>query len=160
MDASGDPEAFPFPGGLLGLGGEWLDTGFASMLGVVRSGQRCERGTRGRVRIGLLLFVLLAAVAGYLGIQAASAYVNYLSLSDTVRLVVRDVAMNPQRLEEGTERILKQARELQIPLSEEQVSVMVNGEKVLATARWQEPIGAYGFTFPLSFEIEEQRSLR
>jgi hypothetical protein len=114
---------------------------------------------KGRVRIGGLLLLLLLALAATLGIQALSAYADYLALADTVRLVVQDVSLGPQRVEEGEQRILAKARELQLPLSEREVVVHAEPGKVSARIRWQQSIGLWGYTIPLTFEINESRSL-
>lgn len=117
-------------------------------------------GEKGRVRIGNLLLLLLLAVGVYLGVQVISAYVDYLSLTETVRLVVRDVHMTPERVEQGKERILAKAQELQLPVSKMQVILTVDPDRIVARVRWQQPIGLFGFTKPLSLEIEDSRSLR
>jgi hypothetical protein len=119
-----------------------------------------DPGEQGRVRIGHLLLLLLLVMAGYLGIQWVSAEVDRLALADTVRLVVRDIATGPLRVEEGEERILAKARELRLPLSENQVTLVADAERVRARVRWQRRIGLGGYTVPLSFEVEESRSLR
>jgi len=114
---------------------------------------------KGRVKIGGLLLLLLLALAATLGIQALSAYADYLALADTVRLVVQDVSLAPQRVEEGKERILAKARELQLPLSEREVVLQAESGKISARVGWQQPIGLWGYTIPLTFEITESRSL-
>ncbi len=121
-------------------------------------------GTKGRVRVGVLLLLLLLGVAVYLGFQAAAAVVDYLALRDTVRFVVTDVAMAPQRVEQrmevGREKILTEAHALEVPLADWQVKLTADEEKVLARVRWQHPINLWGYTIFLPFEIEEVRSLR
>ncbi|MEE9182578.1 MAG: hypothetical protein V3U33_08440, partial [candidate division NC10 bacterium] len=117
-------------------------------------------GEKGRVRIGNLLLLLLLAIGVYLGAQVISAYVDYLSLSEAVRLVVRDVHMTPERMEQGEERILAKAQELQLPVSKMQVVLTVDPDRIVARVRWQQPIGLFGFTIPLSLEIEDSKSLR
>ena len=114
---------------------------------------------KGRVRTGSLFLFLLLAVGVILGVQALSAYANYLSLADTVRLVVQDVTLSPQRVAEGEERILAKARELELPVAEHQVVLTVEAEKISARVRWRQPIGLWGYTIPLTFEINESRSL-
>lgn len=115
---------------------------------------------KGRVRIGNLLLLLLLAIGVYLGVQVISAYVDYLSLTETVRLVVRDVHMTPDRVEQGEERILAKAQELQLPVSKMKVILTVDPDRIVARVRWQRPIGLFGFTVPLTLEIEDSRSLR
>jgi hypothetical protein len=135
------------------------------MKGAVRPRRTIETslssaGGRGRIRIGGLFLLLLLAAMIYLGSQAVSGYLDYLALRETVRLTVSEIAMAPHRVEEGNLRILAKARELRLSLPEERV-LIVDGEKVLARVRWQRPIGLQGwYTFPLTFEIEESRSLR
>ncbi len=109
---------------------------------------------QGRTRV--LLFLLFVAALVYVGNQVAGAYVNYLALRDTVQLVVRDIVLRPSLgVEEGTERILAKARELELSISERQVDVTDDGETVVARVRWEEPVGVGDYTIPFPFEIEE-----
>ncbi|MFQ5803040.1 MAG: hypothetical protein ACE5JQ_09120 [Candidatus Methylomirabilales bacterium] len=91
-----------------------------------------------------------------MGNQLGGAYVDYLALRDTVQLVVRDIALRPRLgVQEGKERILVKAHELQIPLSERQVLLTDDEETVVARVRWEEPIGVGQYTIPFPLEIEE-----
>lgn len=113
-------------------------------------------GMEGQGRTRVLLFLLFLAALAYLGNQVAGAYVNYLALRDTVQVVVRDVALRPSLgVEEGTERILAKARELEMSLSERQVILTVSEEAVVGRVRWEQPIGVEQYTIPFPFEIEE-----
>ena len=117
-------------------------------------------GEKGRVTLSRLFLLLLLAAVIHMGIQVASAYVEYLSLREAVRAIVVEIATAPHRVEEGNVRILAKARELGLSLAEEQVALRVDGEKVLARVRWQQPIGLWAYTIPVTFEIEESKSLR
>ncbi len=113
-------------------------------------------GMEGQGRTRVLLFLLFVAALVYVGNQVAGAYVNYLALRDTVQVVVRDIALRPSLgVEEGTERILAKARELELSISERQVDVTDDGETVFARVRWEEPVGVGDYTIPFPFEIEE-----
>jgi hypothetical protein len=114
---------------------------------------------QGRIRIGGLLLLLLSALAATLGVQALTAYADYLALADTVRLVIQDISLGPQRVEEGEQRILAKARELHVPLSDREVVVQAAPGKLSARVKWQQSIGLWGYTIPLTFEINESRSL-
>jgi hypothetical protein len=114
---------------------------------------------KGRVRIGGLLLLLLLALTATLGVQALTAYADYLALADTVRLVIQDISFGPERVEEGQQRIMARARELQLPLSEREVVVEAVPGRLSARVRWQQSIGLWGYTIPLTFEINESRSL-
>jgi hypothetical protein len=124
--------------------------------------RRSTLGKRGRTRIGSLLILLLLALTLYVGVQAISAYFVYWSLTDAVRSVIRDVTISRQRVEDADVegRIMAKAREHQLFLSERQVVVTVDAQRILAQVWWQQPIGFYGFTIPLFFEIEESGPLR
>ncbi len=113
-------------------------------------------GMEGQGRTRVLLFLLVVAALAYVGNQVAGAYVDYLALRDTVQLVVRDIALRSRLgVEEGTERILAKARELEMSISERQVDVTDDGETVVARVRWEQPIGVEQYTIPFPFEIEE-----
>jgi hypothetical protein len=73
--------------------------------------------------------------------------------------VLQDISVGPQRVEEGEQRILAKARELQLPVSEREVVVQAAPGKVSARVRWEQLIGLWGYTIPLTFEINESRSL-
>jgi hypothetical protein len=117
-------------------------------------------GQKGRVRVGVLLFALVLGVAVYLGIQAVPAYVGRWHLKDTVRRVLRDVALAPEHVEQGKAKILAKAREFEIPVSERQVILTVEVNTIHARVTWQWPIGVFGYTIPLTLEIQESISLR
>jgi hypothetical protein len=63
-------------------------------------------------------------------------------------------------VEEGRTRILAEARELGMFLSDDEVSVTVSEESVVVRVRWERSIGLWEFTYPYPFEIEEKRPLR
>lgn len=113
-------------------------------------------GMEGQGRTRVLLFLLFVTALAYVGNQVVGAYVNYLALRDTVQLVVRDIALRHRLgVNEGTERILAKARELELSISERQVDVTDDGETVVARVRWEEPVGVGDYTIPFPFEIEE-----
>ncbi len=117
-------------------------------------------GQRGKVRVGVLLFAVVLGGAVYVGIQAVPAYVGHWYLTDTVRRVLRDLAIAPDRTMEGKEKILAMAREFDVPVSERDVVFTVDVDKVHARVTWQWPVGILGYTIPLTFEIKESVSLR
>lgn len=113
-------------------------------------------GMEGEGRTRTLLFLLLLAALAYLGNQLVTAYVGYVGLRDTVQFVVQDIALRPNRgVDEGKEQILARARELRMPLSEQQVSVTLDGDIVVAHVIWEQPIGVGQYTIAFPFEIEE-----
>jgi hypothetical protein len=134
--------------------------------GTVEGGRRCPRdegghrwvlGIRGEGRTRVLLFLLILSALIYVGNQAVAAYVDYIALRDTVQFVVRDLSTRPRmQVDEGKERILAKARELQLPLSERQVFLSVDADFVLARVRWEKPIGVGQYTYDYPFEIEER----
>lgn len=118
-------------------------------------------GQKGAVRTRVLLLILVGVVTIYVGSQVVSAYVEYLTLFETVQQVVRDLVVPPrQGVEEGRTRILAEARELGMFLSDDEVSVTVSEESVVVRVRWEKSIGLWEFTYPYPFEIEEKRPLR
>lgn len=139
------------------------------MLGVIRSPRDIgvtpkrlpsDTGQTGGIRPGVILFALVLGVALHVGLQAAPGYVNQWYLRDTVRGALRDVAIAPERADEAKQEILARARELEIPVTARQVVMTVDIDKVHAYVTWQQQIGLFAVTIPLTFEIEESVSLR
>ena len=118
-------------------------------------------GQKGAVRTRILLLILVGVVTVYVGSQVVSAYVEYITLFETVQRVVSDMVIPPrQGVEEGRTRILADARELGMFLSDDEVSITVSEESVVVRVRWEKSIGLWEFTYPYPFEIEEKRPLR
>jgi hypothetical protein len=154
--------------------GSPLDRNFSAMLEVVWRRNTLEEaleqvhanrahvsrpGQKGKVRVGVLLFALVLGVAVYLGIQAVPAYVGRWYLKDSVRIVLRDLALAPEHVEQGKAKILARAREFDIPVSERDVILTVEVNRIYARVTWQWPIGVFGHTISLPLEIEESASL-
>lgn len=116
-------------------------------------------GQKGKVRVGVLLFALVLGVAVYLGIQAVPAYVGRWYLKDSVRIVLRDLALAPEHVDQAKAKIVAKAREFDIPVSEGDVIVTVEVNSIRARVRWQWPIGVFGHMISLPLEIEESRPL-
>ncbi len=89
----------------------------------------------------LLLFVLIAVA--YIGISFAKPYVRYNTLrSHTVDILEMDVKVP----EDIKAQVLKDAAELQIPLSEENIEVTVSPMKVIkVTAKWSETVNFWDY---------------
>jgi len=119
----------------------------------------CHPGQKGKIRVGVLLFALVLGVAVYLGIQAVPAYVNLWYLKHSVRTVLGNLAVAPERVEQGKAKILAKARELEIPVSERDVILTVEVNSIHARVTWQWPIGVFGYTVFLPLKIEESVAL-
>lgn len=118
-------------------------------------------GKKGATRTRVLFLIVLGILIVHTGSQLVSAYVDYMELLETVQQVVRDIAfLRRHGVEEGKERILAKAQELQLPLSDRQVIVTLEEKTILVQVWWEEPIGVWDFTYPYPFEIEETRHLR
>ncbi len=118
-------------------------------------------GKKGGTRTRVLFVIILGILIVHIGSQLVSAYVDYMEILDTVRQVVRDIGfLRRHGVEEGKERILAKAQELQLPLSDRQVIVKLEEKTILVQVWWEEPIGVWDFTYPYPFEIEETRHLR
>lgn len=119
-----------------------------------------RRGTRGGVKISRLFLLLCLVVVGILGAQAISAYVTYLSVRETVRAVIRNVAVAPHKADENNAKLVAKVQELEVPVPEDAMLITVYEAKVGVRIIWQQPIGLGRFTFPLTFDVDESQALR
>ncbi|MFQ5656303.1 MAG: hypothetical protein ACE5G5_02040 [Candidatus Methylomirabilales bacterium] len=117
-------------------------------------------GKTGALKISHLFLLLCLGVAGFLGAQAVSGYVTYLSMREGVRTVIRNVASVPHKADEANAKLVAKAQELGIPVREDEVFLKVYEARVQVRMVWQHTMGLGRFTFPLTFEVDESQALR
>jgi len=98
-------------------------------------------GQRGSIT-GILLFLVLIAIA-YVGISFAKPYIRY----NTLRSHTTDILqMELKSLPAIKEQVLKDAAELKVPLSEENIEVTVSSMKVIKVrATWSETVNFWDY---------------
>ncbi len=100
-------------------------------------------GRRGFISITTILLFLILIAAAYVGISFGRPYIRYNTLrSHTVDILEMDVKL-PADIKA---QVLKDAAELKIPLSEEDIEVTISPMKVIkVTAKWSETVNFWDY---------------
>lgn len=116
--------------------------------------QACARGA---VRPGVVVFLLIVIVVGYLAVAFVPPYWTYFSMLDPVKEAALTAA-SPAGEEAARARLLSQASQAGLALDEDAVEfVRLEAEQVVRV-RWSVPVELPRYRYTLRFNIE-RRSL-
>lgn len=113
---------------------------------------RIKIGNKGFIR-GLLLLALVVAIA-FVGISFGKPYYRYLVLGSHTRDIMKEEIGNADMIKE---RIRAEAKELNIPLQEDNLDVSIEKKTVKVDAHWSETVDFWGYYQKrLDFMIHEE----
>ena len=109
-------------------------------------------GNEGLIR-GLLLLAIIVAIA-FVGISFGKPYYRYLVLGSHTRDIMKEELGNAGIIKE---RIMAEARELNVPLREDNLDVRIDKKMVKVDAHWSETVDFWGYyQKDLDFTIHEE----
>lgn len=113
---------------------------------------RIKIGEEGLIR-GLLLLALLVAIA-FVGISFGKPYYRYLVLSSHTRDILKEEIGNVDIIKE---KIMADAKELNVPLQEDDLDVRIENKMVKVDAHWSEVVDFWGYyRKKLDFAVHEE----
>jgi hypothetical protein len=113
---------------------------------------RIKIGEEGLIR-GLFILALLVAVA-FVGISFGKPYYRYLVLSSHTRDIMKEEIGNVDIIKE---KIMADAKELNVPLQEDDLDVRIENKMVKVDAHWSEVVDFWGYyQKKLDFAIHEE----
>jgi hypothetical protein len=113
---------------------------------------RIKIGNEGFIR-GLLLLALVVAVA-FVGISFGKPYYRYLVLGSQTRDILKEEIGNTDMIKE---KIMAAAKELNVPLQDDDLEVSIDKKVVKADAHWSEVVDFWGYyEKKLDFTIHEE----
>ncbi len=119
---------------------------------------RFDRNQRGEGRIGLVITLVLIAIAVFVGMQYIPAKVNAYEFSDYLEKECRFAAT--RRNDEAIEkRILEKAEELGLPLKRKNLKVRRSVNEIIITARYEQPLDFKVMTYRYKFDHTEKAPL-
>ena len=109
-------------------------------------------GEGGLIR-GLLLLALLVAIA-FVGISFGKPYYRYLVLGSHTRDIMKEEIGNVEAIKE---KIMGAAKELNVPLQEDNLDVRIENKMVKVDAHWSEVVDFWGYyQKKLDFAMHEE----
>lgn len=115
-------------------------------------------GERGEGRVGLLIAVVLVAIAIFLGVKYIPVRVNAYEFRDFVEEECRFAAVRKSD-DEVRKRILQKAEELDIPLDPKKLSLERRAGEMVIRASYEKPIDLTVTTYVFKFDVNERAPL-
>jgi hypothetical protein len=113
---------------------------------------RTKIGNEGLIR-GLFLLALVVAVA-FVGISFGKPYYRYIVLGSHTRDIMKEEIGNADMIKD---RIMAEAKELNVPLQEDDLDVRIEKKIVKVDAHWSEVVDFWGYyRKKLDFAIHEE----
>ncbi len=139
--------------------------------GRILNGQRAVAASRpqgrhrsgrapGKIRLGVLLFILVVVAGIYVVILYIPPYWTYLSMQDPVKeaAVTAVTARNGEAV--AREDLLRKARELGLRLEDENIEITRVGQELVIRVTWVESVDLLRYRHDLHFLIEQHVSTR
>lgn len=125
---------------------------------MLRGSQRRPQAERGEGRIGCLFWALLFIAAAVVAWEMVPVKIRSSQLYDF--MIDQAAVATYNRSEEAIKkRILRKARDLDIPLHKDNLTVKRVGDSIQMRARYTIPVEFPGYTYDWHFEHEIQREL-
>jgi len=110
---------------------------------------------RGISTSGCLVFLILLAFLGFVGLKVGQAFWNYYNVREQVRdaLVWAVGSMQPRSETDIIQRVISNANGIGVQLPPRNVRLSQTPETLTITAAWTEEIEFPYYTYPLNFEV-------
>ena len=107
----------------------------------------------GRIRIKLILGLVLLALGIYVGVQVSYHYWAYWNLREEGERAALEVAAKEGAQGVARRMIIAKAREYDIPLDEQAITITSASDLVTVSFAWQRTVELPGHVYPLSFQV-------
>lgn len=122
-------------------------------------GRGVDRWARGRIRLGALLFVLVAVAGIYLAIKFVPPYWTYLSMQDPVKEAAMVVVTSSDEARAKAE-LMRRAKDEGLALDEDNIEIVREETMLVVRVTWVTPVQLPRYRYDLRFRIEERVPLR
>jgi hypothetical protein len=112
---------------------------------------------RGEGRAGLIIALIVVAVAAFAAIKFVPVYIAAYDLRETIRDEVRLAGRSTDKL--ITERILAKAEEHHLTVDPREISIRRTSNKIFVKVGFDVPIDMAAFTYTYRFDHEESAPL-
>jgi len=125
------------------------------------AGRKGSAPYRGATTAGCLLFLIIAGVAGYVGLKFGEAYWNYFEMRHKTREVLNWAAAHPPKTDkEIAQRLMAKAAEAEVELSSENIQILQRPDNLTITVSWGREVEFPYYTFLLNFKTTQTEEKR
>jgi hypothetical protein len=122
-------------------------------------GGTAVRGKGGRISLGVLIFLAILALAIYLGFRLVPPYWEFYSLKEAARQGVVGASAPPYHDSDARDAVMEKARRLGVPLQEEDLSIVRDGNAISIEFSWKRDITLPGYIHHLTFAVKDSEPL-
>jgi len=115
-----------------------------------------KNGQRGEGRVGFIIALILVVSVIFVGLKVIPVRINAYQLDDALREEARFASVNRNKDSEIKQRILDQAKALNIPLAPENVTIKRSKKEVIVAAKFVQPIDLKVTVYTYRFEGEQR----
>lgn len=114
----------------------------------------------GKIRPGVLLFILVVVAGIYVAMLLIPPYWTYLSMQDPVK----EAALTAITVRDGEAAaradLLRKSRDLGLRLEDENIEITREGQELVVRVTWVEPVDFPRYRHSLHFYVEQRVSVR
>jgi hypothetical protein len=114
-----------------------------------------DRWARGRIRLGALLCILVAAAAMYLAIKFVPPFWTYLSMQDPVKEAAMTMVASGNEASVRAD-LIRQAAAQGLTLEDDNIDITQDGTILVVRITWVAPVELPRYRYDLRFRIEER----
>ena len=118
-----------------------------------------NRSAPGKIRLGVVLFILVVAAGIYLAIKFVPPYWSYLSMQDPVKEAAMAVVTSTDEARAKAE-LIRRAKNEGLALDENNIEIAREEGMLVVRVTWVEPVELPQYRYNLHFRIEERVPLR
>jgi len=118
-------------------------------------GRGVDRWARGRIRLGALLCILVAAAAMYLAIKFVPPFWTYLSMQDPVKEAAMTMVASGNEASVRAD-LIRQAAAQGLTLEDDNIDITQDGTILVVRITWVAPVELPRYRYDLRFRIEER----
>ena len=113
----------------------------------------------GKIRPGVVLFVLVVVALIYLATKFVPPYWTYLSMTDPVKEGA--MAMVSSADEQSVRAdLIRRAKQQGLTLDDDSIDIIRNGSTVVVRVSWVTPVELPHYRYDIHFRVEERVALR
>ena len=120
-----------------------------------------NRSAPGKIRPGVVLFILVVAAVIYLATKFVPPYWTYLSMVDPVKNAAMTMVTS-RNTDDSRARadLIRQAKENGLTLEKDDIEITQDGLMLTVRVSWVAPVDLPRYRYDLHFQLEERVPLR
>ncbi len=118
-----------------------------------------DQSAPGRVRLGVLLFILVVVAGVYLAIKFIPPYWTYLSMKDPVKEAAMAI-LSATDEKSARADLIRRAQQQGLALDDDNIDITHDGTMLVVRVTWVTPVELPRYRYDLRFQVEERVPLR